>query len=79
VNNSCDTNLCLSLFGDLQNTVTSIYKKTSSAGTPLPDGTFIFSVNVSSTDGRMSTANTNNFKLFQLKIWKMKFTILEDH
>ena len=52
---SCDTEACHSVFGDLQNTFTSIYSRSE---TPLPDGTFIFSVNVSSTDGRTSQANS---------------------
>jgi hypothetical protein len=52
MNNSCDTYACLSLFGDLQSTTTSIYTKASS------NETFIFSVNVSTSAGRVSRANS---------------------
>src|SRR5690606_4414922 len=55
---SCDIGACLSLFEDLSTTTTSIYKKAGTPETPHPGGTFIFSVNVSSTDGRISSANS---------------------
>src|SRR5690606_21942704 len=58
VGDSCDIEACLSLFGDLSTTTASIYTKTATPQTPHPDGTFLFSVNVSSTDGRSSVANT---------------------
>jgi hypothetical protein len=38
MNGSCDTEACLSLYGDLQSSTTSIY---TISETPVPDGTFI--------------------------------------
>jgi len=79
INDFCDFDQCLSLFTDLKDTKSSIYSKIPNE-TSLPDGTFIFSCNVSSQDGRTSKANTEiEIKPTPIPIVSIKNTESEIH